>query len=109
MTGNEYQKLALTTARFNEMSKEDTIFNCSLGLSGESGEFADHLKKNMFQGHGFNRDHQIKELGDIMWYVALGAHAMDCTLEEVMEINIAKLKARYPNGFDSEKSLNREV
>ena len=109
MTGNEYQNLALRTAQLEEIGSANTIINCSLGLSGESGEFADHLKKFMFQGHDFDKEHQAKELGDMLWYIAVCAKAMDYTLEDIMQMNVDKLKARYPDGFDSEKSLNREV
>jgi NTP pyrophosphatase (non-canonical NTP hydrolase) len=64
-------------------------------------------KKAMFQGHQFERIHLVKELGDIMWYVALACSVYDIDMDEVMEVNIEKLKERYPDGFDSELSQHR--
>lgn len=106
MTANEYQKLALTTA--NMLSKKEMTLNGALGLCGESGEFADHIKKNMFQGHDLDKDYMSKELGDIMWYVALACTSIDVDLEDVMIGNIEKLKKRFPNGFEEERSINRK-
>ena len=85
------------------------ILNAALGLAGEAGEFADHIKKYQFQGHDLDREHLIKELGDIIWYVAQAAVGLETTNDEIMERNIAKLKARYPHGFEAERSRNREA
>lgn len=108
MTPNEYQKLAMTTLN-KELTKQDMLLNSVMGLCGESGEAIDILKKHMMQGHSLDRDHLIKELGDIAWYLAEAATALDISLEEVMERNIEKLRKRYPEGFDTEKSLHREA
>lgn len=104
MTGNEYQQAALRTAN----AHEDVIQNCALGLSGESGEVADHVKKVRYQGHTLDPKHLVKELGDISWYVAVMAHALGYTLEEIFQMNIYKLYGRYPDGFSKERSINRE-
>ena len=104
MTGNEYQKLAMRTANeecFN-------LANAGLGLSGEAGEATDIIKKYLFHGHGLCPEHLAKELGDVMWYVALVATLIGYDLEGVMQMNIDKLKARYPEGFDPEKSQHRK-
>ena len=85
------------------------LVNGALGLCGESGEFADAVKKQMFQGHDLDIPHLIEELGDIAWYIAVASHALGYKLEDVLTINIEKLKRRYPNGFDTERSVNREV
>ena len=106
LTANDYQVAALRTA--NKGSK-DLILNGVLGLCGETGEVADIVKKHLFQGHDLDKLHSAKELGDICWYVAIEAKGLGFTLEEIMLMNIEKLLERYPDGFDSEKSLNREV
>lgn len=103
---NEYQKLALRTASSDK--SEDLILNGILGLCGETGEVADIIKKNLFQGHEFNVDKVINELGDVCWYIAILAKGLNVDLETVMKNNIEKLKRRYPDGFEAEKSINRK-
>ncbi|MDD3337860.1 MAG: nucleoside triphosphate pyrophosphohydrolase family protein [Lachnospiraceae bacterium] len=103
MTGNEYQQLAMRTA--NKACRN--LSNVGLGLSGEAGECSDMIKKHLHHGHDLDTDHLKKELGDVLWYVALGCDLIGCTLDEVMQLNIDKLKARYPEGFDTDKSLHR--
>lgn len=105
MEANKYQKAALRTA--SSVEPDDLILNGVLGLAGESGEVADHIKKHLFQGHALNKEYLASELGDICWYIAIAAKGIGYTLEEIMEMNIDKLKKRYPNGFEVEKSLNR--
>ena len=106
MTVNEYQKLAMTTLN-PQLSKKDVLINGVMGLCEESGEAIDIVKKYLAQGHDLDREGLIKELGDIAWYLAETATALDVSLEEVLERNIEKLRKRYPEGFDSEKSRNR--
>lgn len=106
MTGNEYQRLAMTTLN-PALSKQDVLINGVMGLCGESGEAIDMVKKHLHQGHELDKENLIKELGDIAWYLAETAYALDVDLDEVLEQNIAKLKARYPEGFDTEKSIHR--
>lgn len=108
MTGKEYQSLAMVTLN-PELSKRDVLINAVMGLCGESGEVIDIVKKHLHQGHELDREKLIKELGDIAWYLAEACHALDTDLDAVFEGNIAKLKARYPEGFDTERSVNREV
>lgn len=107
MTGNEYQKLALTTLN-PALSKKDVLINSVMGLCGESGEAIDIVKKHLHQGHELDKENLFKELGDIAWYLAEAAYALSTPLDEVLESNIAKLKARYPEGFDTERSVHRE-
>lgn len=104
---NEYQELAMRTLN-KDIKKEDILVNGAMGLCGESGEVIDLIKKHLFQGHDLNKEDIIKELGDIAWYLAETATALDVDLEEVFIKNIEKLKKRFPNGFDSDKSINRE-
>ena len=106
MTANEYQKLAMTTLN-PELSKKDVLINGVMGLCGESGEAIDIVKKHLHQGHPLDREALKKELGDIAWYLAETAYALDLSFEEILQGNIDKLKARYPEGFDSEKSIHR--
>ncbi len=106
MTGKEYQRLAMTTLN-PALSKKDVLINGVMGLCGESGEAIDIVKKHLHQGHELDREKLIKELGDIAWYLAETAYALDVSLDEVLEKNVAKLKARYPEGFDTEKSIHR--
>ena len=107
MTINEYQKLAMTTLN-PTLSKKDVLINGVMGLCGEAGEAIDIVKKHLAQGHPLDRETLIKELGDIAWYLAETATALDVTLGEVLEGNIEKLRQRYPEGFDPQHSIHRE-
>lgn len=84
------------------------LLNGALGLTGEAGEVADSIKKTIFHGHKMDYDGLVKELGDVCWYLALLCHAIDVPLEEVMTLNIEKLKKRYPEGFSESASINRK-
>ncbi len=103
---NEYQKLAMVTLN-RELDEKEMLTNSVMGLCGESGEACDIVKKHLFHGHELDRESLIKELGDVAWYLAEGAEALGIPLEEVFERNIEKLRRRYPEGFSSEKSINR--
>ena len=105
---NAYQKAVLRTAPIEDFSKENLVINGLLGLCGESGECADYLKKHVFQGHDLDKLKLAEELGDVAWYIALTAYALEFDLGDILEMNIEKLKKRYPDGFDSERSINRE-
>ena len=106
LTANEYQKLAMTTLN-PALSKKDVLINGVMGLCGESGEAIDIVKKWLAQGHELDREKIAKELGDVAWYLAETAWALDIPLENILKANIEKLKARYPEGFDSDRSRNR--
>ena len=88
------------------------LLTAALGLTAESGEFTEIVKKILLQGKPYNEDnvfHMKRELGDICWYLAQACMALDTTFDEVMEMNVEKLKARYPGGeFDVHKSENRQ-
>ena len=107
MTINEYQIAALRTAQMDKLSKIALLINSALGLCGESGEVADLVKKHLFQGHTLDLDHVAKELGDISWYLAVGAYAIGLDLESIFRMNKEKLEARYPDGFSTDRSLHR--
>lgn len=106
MTINEYQALAQRTA--NKSRASDKLENACLGLAGETGEVCDILKKYLFQGHKLDRPHLIEEAGDIAWYLAELAAGLGVELEDILIQNIAKLRRRYPQGFDPERSIHRE-
>lgn len=129
MQGKEYQNLAMRTndrmatdrmidkcnLKINEAGvfKSDGIdlggiFNVCLGLSGEVGELNDMIKKWIFHEKPFDEEHAKKELGDVMWYVAMMCESFGWDLDEIMQMNVDKLKARYPKGFDVELANNRK-
>ncbi len=109
MTFDEFQQGMLRTASEDcKASKGKMLLNGVLGANGEAGELADMLKKQYYQGHTFDREHFVKECGDVLYYLAMIAEALNTTLEEVAKVNNAKLMARYPNGFEVEKSLHRK-
>lgn len=108
MTLNEYQQLAKRTSR-DDLTPENHLMNGLLGLAGESGECCDLLKKRWFQdGRAIYAD-LVDELGDVLWYVSETASALGVMLNDVAQHNIDKLKKRYPDGFDSDKSLHRDT
>ena len=107
MTINEYQKLAMRTLN-PALSETEVLLNGVMGLCGESGEAIDLVKKWMMQGHALDKAHLAKELGDVAWYLAETATAIGYDLETILQANIDKLKARYPEGFDADRSQHRK-
>ena len=89
------------------------LLTAAVGLSAESGEFTEVVKKIIFQGKPYSEEnvfHMKRELGDICWYIAQACMALDTTFDEIIEMNVEKLKARYPGGeFDVHKSENRKT
>lgn len=107
MTLNEYQKLAMRTSR-KDMPPVDHLFNGILGLSGETGECADLLKKHFYQDGRDIDEKLMDEVGDCLWYINEIVTSMGWTLEDVAQHNVEKLRKRYPDGFSAERSLHRE-
>jgi NTP pyrophosphatase (non-canonical NTP hydrolase) len=107
MKMNTYQELALRTCN-PSLDARQRLTNGALGLAGESGEAADLIKKHLFHGHALEEEKLKKELGDVLWYVALLADALGLGLEEVAQRNVDKLRARYPEGFDAARSQRRD-
>ena len=108
MTLNEYQKEAMrTVSGIVEINSENLMLQGAMGLNGEAGEVIDILKKYMFQGHDLDKYHVAKECGDCLWYLAILAKGAGYTLDEIAEMNKAKLRNRYPDGFEADKSLHR--
>ena len=106
LTADEYQQKAMATLN-PALSKHDVLLNGVMGLCGESGEVIDLVKKHLHQGHDLDKQKLAKELGDVAWYLAETAYALDISLEEVLRGNLEKLKKRYPAGFDADKSIHR--
>lgn len=104
---NEYQKLALTTLN-KELDHDKVLLSGVMGLCGEAGEAIDLVKKHIAQGHDLDKEHLINELGDVAWYIAITSYALGVSMDEVLTKNIEKLKKRYPEGFDSSKSVHRK-
>lgn len=103
---DEYQIAARVTANTGG-NKRDRILNWALGISGEAGEVVDMIKKFIFHNHSLDKEELIKEIGDILWYLANMAYELDEWFGDVADLNIDKLAARYPEGFSEERSVNR--
>ena len=117
VTSDESLNYAALLGRLNKLELEDDcnvpqLLTAALGLTAESGEFTEVVKKIVFQGKPYNEDnvfHMKRELGDICWYIAQACMALDTTFDEIIEMNVDKLKKRYPGGeFDVHKSENRK-
>lgn len=102
-----YQYLAGRTRNKDIQPLE--LANYGLGLTGEAGEVADHIKKYSFHKHELPKDEIEKELGDVLWYIANIANVLDLDLNVIAKKNIDKLQKRYPQGFSSSDSINREL
>lgn len=119
MTGNEYQQYAMRTNDGKATERLETfvsdgrvdiggILNGCLGLAGESGEFLDMIKKWIFHDKPLDEEHAKKEVGDVCWYIAMICHSFGWNLDEIMRMNVDKLKARFPDGFSTERANNRK-
>ena len=108
MNINDYQALAMTTLN-PALSRKEVLINSVMGLCGEAGEAIDIVKKWLAQGHALDKEHLAKELGDIAWYLAEAATALNIDLDDIFAANIEKLRKRYPEGFDASRSINREA
>lgn len=106
MTANEYQKLAMRTCSIPYDKKDNMINHAVFGLTSEAGEVAGIFQKS-YQGHPVDKEHIKKEMGDCLWMIAELSTALDIDFEDIMQTNIDKLKARFPEGFSAERSLHR--
>lgn len=105
MKANEYQNLAARTIN-PELTNNELEKHALFGMVGEIGEIHSIYQKT-YQGHRINPEHLKKELGDLLWFVAEFCTASEWTMEDIMQMNIDKLKSRYPEGFDTDNSLHR--
>ena len=106
MTANEYQREALRTVP-GGIKYENALMMGVMGLAGESGEAVDLVKKYIFHEHYLDTTHLAKELGDVAWYLAVTARVIGYDLEEILQMNVDKLRKRYPDGFDPDRSNHR--
>lgn len=107
VTFDAYQRLAMRTSN-PDLSPDSHLLNAMLGLAGETGECCDLVKKCFYQDGRDIGDSLFDELGDCLWYLAEAATAMRWSLGDIAEHNVEKLRKRYPDGFDAERSLHRE-
>ena len=116
VTSNESVHYAALLTRMNNLELEDDcnippLITAAFGLTAEAGEFTEVVKKIILQGKPYNEEnifHMKRDLGDICWYLAQACMALDTSFDEIMEMNVDKLKARYPGGeFYVHKSENR--
>ena len=117
VTSTESLDYAALLTRMNKLELEDDcnlsqLLTAALGLTAESGEFTEIVKKIILQGKPYNEDnvfHMKRELGDICWYIAQACMALDTSFDEIIEMNVEKLKKRYPGGeFNVHQSENRK-
>ncbi len=106
MQANDYQKEAMKLLN-PKLDNKDVLINGVMGLCGESGEVIDIVKKWLAQGHQLDKERMKSELGDVAWYLAETATALDVSLEQIFQANLDKLHKRYPQGFSTEDSVNR--
>lgn len=107
MNFNEYQVEVRRTMNFTGTECE-IVSNMCMGLAGEAGELVDYVKKVLYHGHEFEREKMLSEAGDVLWYLTALLDKAGISLEDVPEYNKVKLRKRYPNGFDPQRSINRE-
>ena len=105
---DDYQEAACRTVNL-DLGPDMRLATAALGLTGEAGEVADLVKKHLEQGHALDVVRVAADLGDVLWYVATLADAIEVDLSEVAAHNVAKLKARYPEGFSEERSRERDA
>ena len=100
MTPKEYQHEALRTL-YSDLTYQERLSLCGLGLSGETGEIADILKKFLHHRNGkpLDVEKMRSEMGDVLWYFAILLDTLGLTFEDVMKANVDKLRQRHPEGF----------
>ena len=106
VTLDDYQQLAARTLG-RDRTHEQQLANAALGLTGEAGETAEIIKKHLFHATPLDQEALAKELGDCLWYIGAFATVLGLSLDDIAQRNVDKLRKRYPEGFDSERSRNR--
>lgn len=102
----EFQRVSTRTLN-KELSKEKQVSNMIFGANGELGEVTDILKKHLYQGHRINKQHLAEEIGDTLFYIVNLCTIYGLDVEDILQGNVDKLKKRFPNGFDADRSINR--
>lgn len=101
----QYQSLAIRTAK--NLGETGDLLHSALGVAGEAGEFVDCVKKHTVYGRPLDKANAIEELGDLLWFVALGCKAMGVSMDTVAEQNIGKLRLRYPDQYSDALAASR--
>lgn len=109
MTPSEYVRLAVRTESTKNANMTERLEHSAIGCCTETGELMDLIKRQLFYNKALDKKEAAKELGDILWYVAIGCDALGFTMEEIMEANIAKLRARYPDKYTDEQAIQRDT
>ena len=107
MTFEEYQLEMKRTASQFEINNENLCLG-AMGIAGEAGEVADYIKKVVFHSHELSKEKLAEELGDVMWYITYLSQVIGYNLSDIAEINMNKLRKRYPEGWDEKRSINRD-
>ena len=102
---DDYQSLAART--MGARPPEQQLANAALGLTGEAGEVAEHVKKHLFHARPLDRDAVVEDLGDCLWYVAAMCPTLGLSMRDVGAAHNDKLRRRYPDGFSAERSVDR--
>ena len=102
----EFQRVSTRTLN-KELSKEQAISNMIFGANGELGEVTDILKKHLYQGHKLDKQHLAEEIGDTLFYIVNLCTIYNLDVEDILQGNVDKLRKRFPEGFDAERSINR--
>lgn len=115
MRNDQYLKHALATDRGDYTTVKSRLdlsrmrlLHAQMGLAGEAGELTDAIKKHIFYGKPLDKENVREECGDILWYMALMLNEVGSSFEEVMSMNVSKLKTRYPDGFTEEDAIRRQ-
>lgn len=108
MTLDEYEKAATRTLN-PRLSQSERMLDAAAGLAEEAGEILGLVRKHAYQSHELQRDRLTAELGDALWCLAMTAHSAGVSLEQIAAANVAKLRARYPDGFTDAASKERRV
>jgi len=106
MNLDDYQQLAARTLG-RDRTHDQQLANAALGLTGEAGEVAEIIKKHLFHATPLDQEAVVKELGDCLWYIGAFATVLGLSMDDIAQRNIDKLRKRYPEGFDTERSRNR--
>lgn len=96
-------------------SNKIDLLHSFIGLATETGEILDAFKKHLFYNAPYDYNNLVEELGDLLWYIQLAINwlnwntPLDLSIERLIEVNVQKLRKRYPNGFEDDKALNRDL
>lgn len=104
---DEYEEEMKRTASDLKLTKDNLALG-AMGISGEAGEVTDYIKKVLYHSHELSKEELAKELGDVLWYLTYLTELIGYSLSDIAELNLNKLKKRYPEGWNTERSINRE-